>query len=76
MPIDEKDLRELVENFEFFIKERQDARLRHLLVGMHPSDVASILNRMRRDENRLYLFILLARDVASDSILKIDEALR
>lgn len=76
MPIDEKDLRELVGNFEFFIKEKQDARLRHLLVGMHPSDVASILNRMRRDENRLYLFNLLDREIASDTILKIDEAIR
>ncbi len=76
MRIDEKDLRELVGNFEFFIKEKQDARLQHLLVGMHPSDVASILNRIRKDEHRLYLFHLLDREVASDTILKIDEAIR
>ncbi|KAA3619858.1 MAG: magnesium transporter [Calditrichaeota bacterium] len=76
MRIDEKDLRELVGSFEYFIKEKQDARLQHLLVSMHPSDIAAIINRIRKDEHRLYLFNLLDKEVASDTILKIDEAVR
>ncbi|KAA3658958.1 MAG: magnesium transporter [Calditrichaeota bacterium] len=76
MRIDEIDLRELTNSFEFFIKEGQEARLRHLLISMHPSDIAAIINRIGKDENRLYLFNLLDKEVASDTILKIDEAVR
>ncbi|MCA9731388.1 MAG: magnesium transporter [Deferribacteres bacterium] len=76
MRIEEIDLRELTSSFEFFIKEGQKARLQHLLISMHPSDIASVINRISKDEYRLYLFNLLDKEAASDTILKIDEAVR
>lgn len=75
MQIDEQDLKTIVDDFEFLIKQRQNAKLRNMLISMHSSDIAEIANRLD-DPDRLYLFELLDAEDASEVILEMDEVNR
>lgn len=75
MQIEEQDLKTIVDDFEFLIEQREEAKLRNMLLSMHSSDIAEIASRLD-DPDRLYLFDLLDTEIASEVILEMDEVNR
>ncbi len=76
MHIEEQDLHELLDDLGFLIAERQDAKLRNIMLSMHPSDIAELVEQLDKDEDRSYLFNLLDAERASEAILELDDVTR
>lgn len=75
MQIEEQDLRTIIDDFEYLISEKQDAKLRNILLSLHPSDIAEVAGRLSEDA-RVYLFNLMEPELASEVILELDEVNR
>ncbi len=70
-----KDLREIVENINFLIEEHEEPIVQNLIVGLHPADIAAILNHLGL-ENRQFIFNQLDAETASDVIAEMDDVAR
>ncbi|MFQ5628874.1 MAG: magnesium transporter MgtE N-terminal domain-containing protein, partial [bacterium] len=75
MQLEEQDLKTIIDDFEFLIEQKQNAKLRNILLSLHPSDIAEVANRLK-DKYRLYLFDLMDPETASEAILEMDEVNR
>ncbi len=73
--MDEKDLKEIVDDFSFLIEERDTAKLSNILVDMYPADIADVLRHLG-EEQREYLFSLIDSKVASDVVVELDDSAR
>ncbi|RMD95327.1 MAG: magnesium transporter, partial [Calditrichaeota bacterium] len=76
MSMDEKDLENIRDDLLFLIHEKQDGKLANILLSMHPSDIADLLESIEDEEARLYLFNLLDAESASNVILEMDDVTR
>ena len=70
--MDEKDIKDIVDDFSFLINEQDELKLRNILVDMFPADIADVLRHLQ-DPQRDYLFNLIDPKVASDVIVELDE---
>lgn len=76
MPFEEQDIKQIADDFKFFITERQDAKLRTLLLSLHPSDVAELIERLDDGDEQAYLINLMDTAPASEAIVELDEVTR
>lgn len=75
MQLEEQDLKTIIDDFEFLIAEKQDAKLRNILLSLHSSDIAEVTNRLDKEE-QLYIFDLMDPETASEVIIEMDEVKR
>jgi len=73
--MDEEDLQAIVDDVSFLIEHHEEAKLRNLLVDMHPADIAWVLAELP-EEKRKYLFSLLDAERASDVLVELDDYTR
>ncbi|MDQ7065531.1 MAG: magnesium transporter [candidate division KSB1 bacterium] len=76
MAMEEKDLETIRDDILFFIREKQNAKLLNILLSMHPSDIAELIQSLDDETARLYLFNLLDAELASNVILELDDFTR
>ena len=70
--MDKMDLKEIVENISYLIDERDDLKLRNILVDTHAADVADIMRHLPA-EQRTYLFGLIDSKTGADVVVELDE---
>lgn len=70
--MDQEDLKEIVENIRFLISVNETAKLKNILLGTHPADIADIFEHLKENE-RDFLFSLLPPEEASDVIVELDD---
>lgn len=73
--LDEKDLLEIVDNFEFLIAKKDDIKLRNLILSTRPVDLSDIFKSLD-EKNAGYFFNLLDAEIASEMVLELDESSR
>ena len=76
MTMEEHDLITILDDFKFLIDQRQDAKLRNILISMHPSDIAELGERLGNNEELVYLFNLMDAETASEAIMELEETVR
>jgi len=75
MRMDDSDLKAILEDLSYLIEQKDEMKLRNLLVDMHPADIAAVLAGLS-DEKARYLFGLLSPDLASRVLVELDEYTR
>jgi len=73
--MESQDRKEIVENLSYLIQVRDTAKLKNLIVDIHPADLADILSEME-EQPRNYLFGLLESETASNVMIELDEVTR
>lgn len=73
--MEEKDMKEIVENISYLAEVKDTAMVRNIFVGMHPADQAEILHHLDEDVSN-YVFSLLDAETASDVISEMDDVSR
>jgi len=73
--MEETDLKEIVANIFYLIEQRDEPKLKNILVDMHPADIADVLERLD-EESRNWLFSLLNPDDASDVVVELEDVPR
>ena len=73
--MDVKDIRDIVEDLNYLIEQKDDAIIRNILIGLHPADIAEIIHYLDHD-NKHYIFDLLDADTASEVISEMDDVSR
>lgn len=66
---------ELLENISTLIEERSQESLLTIFAGLHPADIAEIINHLRPEEAS-FCFKLLETETAGEVITELDENLR
>ncbi len=69
------DRKEIVENIEYLINEKNEPLVRNIIVDTHPADLAEILQELD-DEDRDYVFSLMDAETASDVVTELDDVTR
>jgi len=69
--ISDTDLGEIVGDIRDLIDKQNQGALLNILIDIHPADIASILNGLKK-EDRKYLFGILPTDTASAVIAEVD----
>jgi magnesium transporter len=69
--ISDTDLSEIIGDIRDLIDKQSQGALLNILVDIHPADIASILNALRK-EDRKYLFGILPTETASAVISEVD----
>ncbi|NOZ61738.1 MAG: magnesium transporter [Calditrichaeota bacterium] len=70
--MDVNDIREIVEDLNYLISQKDNSMIRNILVGLHPADVAEIIHYLSHDDKH-YIFSLLDADFASEVISELDD---
>ncbi len=70
--MEEADLKNIIEDLEYLAAEKDSRMILNILIGSHPSDIASILQSLP-PEHAQYVFELLDPDTASDVIVELDD---
>lgn len=73
--MEEKDLKEIMENISYLVQEKDAAMIRNIFVGMHAADQAEILHHLDDDVSN-YVFSLFDAETASDIISEMDDVSR
>ncbi len=76
MPIEEKDLKTILDDLEYLIKARQEASLKNMLLSLRSEDIAQLINNIKDNASRLYVFKLLDTESASEVIMELDDVVR
>ncbi len=67
---------ELMADIEDLVSERASTILVNILTDLHPADIADIIDHLKDDDEREYVFNLLDLDTASEVILDLDSEIR
>lgn len=70
--MDAYDLKEIIQNIRFFINNRDEAKLKNILLGTHPADIVDIIVNLDEEESE-YIFSLLPSEMASEVISDLDD---
>ncbi len=73
--MDLQDRREIVDNIQYLVHADELAKLKNIIIDVHPADLADIIREME-NEDRGVLFSLLSTETASDVLLELDEVTR
>jgi magnesium transporter len=73
--MEDLDRQEILQDVSYLIEAKQAPKLRAIMLGAHPADIADLLVHMD-GEHRRYLFEALDRRTAADVILEVDESTR
>ena len=73
--MEETDLKEIVANIAYLIDQRDEPKLKNILVDMHPADIADIMERLD-DDRRNWLFSLIEPEQASDVVIELEDVAR
>jgi magnesium transporter len=73
--MEDLDRQEILDDIGFLIEAKEAPKLRAIMLGAHPADIADLLLHMD-GEHRRYLFNALAVRTAADVILEVDEPTR
>lgn len=65
-----------IKQIESLLGSRQDKALIELLSGLHPADIADLINHLSTDDLKKRLFFLLDVDIASEVIVELSENVR
>ncbi len=76
MPIEEKDLKTILDDISYLIAARQEASVKAMLLSLRSEDIAQLINHLKNKEERLYVFKLLDTESASEVIMELDEVVR
>lgn len=73
--MEEKDLREIVDNISYLVDVKDEALIRNIIIDLYPADLADILHHLD-DEHRDYIFSKLDAETASEVIAELDKVSR
>jgi magnesium transporter len=73
--MEDLDRQEILDDIGFLIEAREAPKLRAIMLGAHPADIADLLVHMD-GERRRYLFDALDVRTAADVVLEVDEPTR
>jgi magnesium transporter len=73
--MEDLDRQEILQDVSYLIEAKQAPKLRAIMLGAHPADIADLLAHMDGVQRR-YLFEALDRRTAADAILEVDESTR
>lgn len=73
--MEEKDLKEIMENISYLAEVKDAAMIRNIFVGLHPADQAEILHHLDEEISN-YVFSLFDAEAASDVITEMDDVSR
>ncbi len=62
----------ILPDIENLIEMRQSGSLKNIIIDLHPADIESILNRLKK-EDRQYLFSLMSVELASEVLAELDQ---
>ena len=76
MPLEEHDLPDMMDDFRYLLQNKLDGKLQNIIVSMHPSDIAELVEKLSDDDDRAYLFDLMDAELASETLVELDEVTR
>lgn len=70
-----EDLDQLVEQVKHFLGTEETPKIRDLICGLHPADIAEICNELKPNE-ACSIYLLLDNATAADVLVEVDEDIR
>ncbi|KPJ64366.1 MAG: hypothetical protein AMJ45_05990, partial [Syntrophobacter sp. DG_60] len=62
-----------IRQIEALLESRQEKSLIELLSGLHPADIADLINHLSSDDQKKKIFFLLDVEIASEVIVELSE---
>jgi magnesium transporter len=70
-----ENFEKLVEQIKQFLATEENTKIRELLKGLHPADIAEICNELKPNE-ACSIYLLLDNETAADVLVEVDEDIR